>query len=415
MKNNTLFIIIAGCITLFSCGTANRASYSSSDFINGIYYVPQQEESDNYALYNSELNNLSTETEQYFNNRSKGIKYTASQTAQTARNLQNTQNIQNSQAAIIADSLFDPTYDINVILGYVHPEWDLWYQPAWSTYQNAWHNPYWGLHYQVWAPFGSWNRWHGWYGWYGWYGWHWGYGGWYGNMFYGWHHPWWDFPPYYGPGPGPGYYPPFHDHKHRDVYYGQRTSTPSYNNKIASNNKRGASYTRKEPAVNQIRGNRNNSATNLNSVVGTQSKPHYNNSTTAYRRGESEMHNGAMYNNNAANAGSNNKYSSNSVKLSDNKSTNPNGNDRGSMYRRSATQYRNVSPAKNSSGNSYYKNSNSYSSGSSYSRSSSSSYSRNSSSYSNSGSTRSSNSQSMSSGSSRSSSSSSSGGSAYRR
>lgn len=421
MKNNILFILTAGCVVLFSsCGTANRATYASSDFINGIYYTPDSKEIEEHVLAQAEFENLRKETSQYIDNRSKNSVYTTSGNTQTIfvgdTNVVNIDYTPTYTYSIVDDEesyearlrKFDsPVYTINIEWNDPYSSWwDVWYRPSWITWGTAWYNPWWGLQYSWWGPSWGWNHWYA------------GYNPWWGYHHYDpWWGPAWGYPHYgpgwdygWGPGWGPAPFPPHH-RPHRDIYYGKREHSPSYNNSRGhSGSYTHGSSTRRNPDMNLIRGNgKNNIAT---SGTQHQNRPEY--SGSAYRRGANSIHNGAVYNNNAANAGSgryNTGVTPSSVRPG-NQATSG-GNRENSMYRRSSVKSssQNAGSSKQqynrpqNSNNSNSRNNSSYRS-SNYNRENSSSYSSG-----NSGNYRSSG--SMSTGSR--STGSRSGGSSYRR
>ncbi len=340
MKNNIIFILIAGSIFLFSCGTMNKTSYTSSNFVNGIYYNPEEEAAESYSLSKAELENLSKETALYLDTRP------------------------NEKPG---DTLFNQSYEtyVSLNLDYIHPEWYTWYQPAWSTYRTAWHNPYWGFYYSGWDPY-YWNRWNSWngvYSWSNWYSWNswygWSIGGWHNRWHLGWHlgwyDPWWDFPPYYAhhywPWHRPGYNPPLHGHNPRDIYYGPRNSSPSYRANVITNN-RGSSYTRRDSDMNPING----------TVTQRPDATPSNNKGSSYRRSASQYQNTSPEKNSGSYQQNNGEQRSNS------------GYSRGSNYNRNGSSYNSNGNGSRSSGSmSTGRNS---SSGSGYRSSGGSSYRR---------------------------------------
>lgn len=393
MKNSTLFILLAGTLILFSCGTTNRTSYATSEFRNGIYYTPDQQDEQTYVQSKTELNKLQSATAQSLNNTSKGNSYNSQTNVETIfvgdTNAINIDYDPRITYSIVDDDesyesrlrKFDsPTYTINIEWNdpWYNPWWGTWYRPYWSTWGTAWYNPWWGNYYSWWGP--SYSPWYGWGGWYD---------------------PWWGpswGPSWYYPWGSPGYYPPHHHSGHgRDVYYGRREGGSSYNTSGHRGANSGGSYTRREPNMSHIRGNNGTYIQGGN----TQNRP-ANTGGSVYRRGGSSSQNGAIYNNSAANAGNH------GISVRPNQSGS--SNSQGSMYRRSSTtntrqtatsstkHENNNTGTTNRSGSSYRNNS-------SYNRSSG-----NTSTYNSSSSSR--NSSGVSSGSSGGS---RSGGSSYRR
>ncbi len=418
MKNNILFMLITGSILLFSCGTAQRASYASSDFVNGIYYVPNQNEDEIYHKNRDELYALQNETTQYLDNRSRQVSYDSPQTTQTVfvgdTNVVDIEYNPNYNYAITDDTesflarlrKYDsPSYNINIEFNSPYSYWhDSWYRPYWASLGTGWYNPYWGMYYSWWGPsYYTWNSWY--YG--SWYD-PWYYGSWYNHgwydPWYGWHNPW--HHPHYWPGYYPGFDHPFPGYRPRDIYYGQRTSSPSYNAQHGSSYNRGSSYTRKDANMSQIRGNRENT-TNPGTVrpdASQQQGSSYNRGS-AYRRVANTSQNGVVYNNSAIQSGNTQQ----GVKPGNSNNSKPAVNNGGSMYRRSASKPASQSVNTQSSQSTRY--SNTQNSNNSYRNSNNSGYNRNSSSYSSGGSSQRSSGSSMSTGSSHQR----SGGSSYRR
>ncbi|MEF9987087.1 MAG: hypothetical protein RSC28_06345 [Bacteroidales bacterium] len=421
MKNKYLFLYLAGVISLISCGTTSHASYSGNGYQNGIYYTPDANETKSYAQDEQELKNLQNKTTKSFNASTQYSNYDKKTGVETIyvgdTNLVNIDYNPNITYSLVDNDesyearikKFDsPTYTVNIELnnnqyGNYYPLWEMnfgWYRPYWMTMGTGWYNPWWGSYYSWYGP--SWgNPWYGpsWgFGWNNWYGCYdpWYYGGGWG----GWYDPW------YGPGPGPG-----HNHSNRDVYYGRRESSPSYNNRPGTNNRNGGSYTRREPSINQIGGgSRPNYAGNTSNTNNNLGSSQGNTGGSSYRRGGSQNYNGAIFNNNIANKGQTSSQPNY-------KPSGTTGNNAGSMYRRSANTTNNTlgtSSSANSTqrraNNTYnYDNSRNNNNGSNYNRGSSTRSSTFSTGSSYSGNTNSGTTSSGSSGSTRSS------GSSYRR
>lgn len=333
MKNNTLFLYIAGVFALISCGTTSHASYSGTKYQNSIYYTPDANAQYAEAQGKEELQNLQNKTKNTFGNSTQQSIYDRKTNVETIyigdTNLVNISYNPNVNYSIVDDDesyearlkKFDsPTYSVNIEIDNnpynYYPWWDVgfgWYRPYGITMGTGWYNPWWGSYYSWYGP--QWgNPWYGpsW-GWNSWYGW---YDPWYGGGWNGWHDPWHQHYPVYS---------------NRDVYYGRRNSSPSYNNNIANSRpvaNSGGSYTRRDPSINQIRGNGNYVGRNPNT---SQSA---NTGGSVYRRG-SQGYNGAVYNNNAANKGQGTTTVQPGYRPSGNNGAT---SSQGSMYRRSATK-----------------------------------------------------------------------------
>lgn len=316
MRNNILFMLIAGSIFLISCGTANRASYSSQSFVNGIYYQPNEQDTKRLAEAKSDLKNLKEET-------GRALGQTSTSTFDSKTGVETiyigdtnaitidynpyktyllTDDMQSYQAR--KEKYDSPLYTVNIDMGATY--YDGWYRPYWSSFGYGWHNPYWGPYYSWWGPSYHYGRYYGWYDpWYYGYGW---YDPWYyGYYGYGWYDPWWGpgFYPGYYPGYGPGFYPsvPPHHGPSRDVYYGKRESGSSAPNNVrrrenggnmttsatapsgSGNNTRRGSMYRRSAAPD---GKENSSATN----PGYRQNSNSNNSQrSAYSRGSQTQRN----------------------------------------------------------------------------------------------------------------------------
>ncbi len=248
MKNNNLFILMAAVFALISCGTANRTAYQSgTQFRNSIYYTPDSRTSQAYLQEQEYLKNLqerTTSTVAQQESYSTGIMSTDTKTVYVGDNNQVNIDARPGVTYTIVDDQesyearlrkFDsPFYTINI---------DVYDPYPWYGYRYGAYSPYWGSWY------GNW-RYH-WYSWYtpswSWhYNWHWD--PWYANSYWGWYDPFYD--PWWGPAywpvhrpvhrPGihPGDRPGFHPgagpgakpHHGKEIYYGKRKSSPSYNN-----------------------------------------------------------------------------------------------------------------------------------------------------------------------------------------
>lgn len=233
MKNNYLFILLAAVFAITSCGTANRAAYNNgSQFRNSIYYTPDNTNSTQYAQQEEYLQELQQKTNEGIANSTQHSVYDASTNTKTIymgdANSVDIEYDPGTTYSIVDDResyearlrKFDsPSYTINIDFGFYdpYPWWDIHY---------GWRSPYWSRHYYWHRPY--WSSIH----------WDW-YNPWYGGIYYGWNSYWWD--PFWGPSYvhihrphyRPGYIGPGHSGHHRparDVYYGKRSSSPTYNN-----------------------------------------------------------------------------------------------------------------------------------------------------------------------------------------
>lgn len=413
MRNILLFALLAGTLLLYSCGTANRAAYNSSNFINGIYYTPDSQETERLAKVESEAEQLKGETKKMFGT-TQQYSFDSKAGVETIlvgdTNVVNinynpsiTYTITDNDESILArlEKYDTPVYTVNI--EWDNYSWNKWHRPYpyWSA-GFGWYNPYWGPSYAWWGPdFG-----------YQWYDpWYYGYGyynpysyryGWYDPWYYygyaGWYDPWWDpfycHPTYY---PGiPPVAPPHNPMPARDVYYGKRDGgAGSYNNIASASNNRGGSYIRRDASINQVRGNRPHSGIENAAQASASNKQ-----GSVYRRGGNTTKGEAVYNNAAANKGHHASA----------RPGNSTGQSNGSMYRRSAVQPNNEAKTSQRSSNtsaSYYRGADNTAQGRA---TGSSSYNRGTSSATYNGSTRSNVRVSAGGGGS-----SSGGGSAYRR
>lgn len=435
MKNYTL-LLLAGATFLVSCGTYNKASNSQSAYQNGIYYNYNNDESRN-AVYNNiqDADNLQAKTYREIRSSNAAANESKVQTSKTTASGNKTiyvgdtnqvtiQYNPNVTYSIMDDDesyearlrKFDsPTYTVNISFGgfwedpWYSPWWggyyDRWYRPSWITWGAGWYNPYYGYYYSWWGP--RWGVGYSWYnGWYvgayGWYDpWYYGYGGWYDPWYYGgrWNNPWYDHPHW---GWNNAYY------RGRDIYYGKRESSPSYNNMGSDygsryGNRSSIGSVTRRPQMNTVRdhnGFNNNGNGNRNIYTGNgRNDGQYDRSNTT-QRGTTYTRGG-----NTTYTGSDKTYTGGNNTI---------GNQ--STYRRAANPVPTQSTYNNQgqrvTNNPVYQNNRNNNRSTSYSRSSSSnnnqSYNRSSSSYS----SGSNSSGSNSSGGSRSG---SSGGSSYRR
>lgn len=345
MKNNILFALLACSLFLFSCGTMTRTAQNTQPgFVNSIYYTPDQAEELAYNQSKAELEEIQKATTSFLDGNRQTIYIGDTNVVDIDYNPSYTYSIVDDQESYEARlRKFDsPVYTVNI-------EWDQTNYYDWYNWNNWYSHSHWGW-YNPWYRYSSWyNPWYRYSSWYN--PWYCGYGyGWYDpwytsswySPYYGWYDPWWGHG--WAPAPFPNHHQP-----HRDIYYGHRDSAPSYN---ATAGRGGSSYNRNMANVSQIRGNgtKNSNASNGNVVSnGVQSA---NRGGSAYRRGNS-THNGVVYNNAAANAGSN---SSNTVRPSGTQTTSKSSS-QGSMYRRSASQNTRSSAASSNQQNAHYQSS----------------------------------------------------------
>lgn len=362
MRNNILFMLIAGSLFFMSCATANRASYSSQGFTNGIYYKPNEQQANRLAQAREDLSDLKGQTNKALNSSSKstfdsrtGVEtiYIGDTNAITIDyNPYKTYLLTDDMESYLAraEKYDSPLYTVNIDMGVRF--YDGWYRPYWSTYGYGWHNPYWGPYYSWWGPSYHYGHYYGWYDpwYYGWYDpWYYGYYG------YGWYDPWWG-PGYYPPY-GPGFYPipPHHHGPSRDIYYGKRENggaSPSYGGRG------GGSYTRRDATMNPVRGNNSNNGNITTSATPPQGAGNRNTGGSAYRRSANPK-----VKENATVTGTNNRQNSNSQHSSYGRSSQTRSSSSSSYNRGNSSGY-------NSSG-SYRSNSSSgsgRSGGSSYRR-----------------------------------------------
>lgn len=275
MKNNNLFLMAALLFALISCGTANRSAYNGSQqYMNSIYYSPNQTNGAEYVQQQQYLQELQKKTT---DNMATASSYDAATRTQTVyvgeENQVDITYNPTIQYSIVDDAesyearlrKFDsPTYTINIEFD-TYPWWNYdwrWYRgysPYWSA---SWYSPWWNWRYDWYGhyPYSYYNSWY-----------HYPYWAW--DPFYD---PWWG-PAYYPvhrphPGPKPGYYPghgpgaaPGYMKPGRDVYYGKRNSNPAYrptdrpagnsvNNGPAPAKPAQGSVTRRPANANQING-----------------------------------------------------------------------------------------------------------------------------------------------------------------
>ena len=294
MKNNNLFILMAAVFALISCGTANRSAYyNGSQFRNSIYYTPDSRNSQAYLQEQQQLQQLQQRTEEATAATYGRNSYDAATDTRTVyvgdNNEVDISYVPGTTYTIVDDPesyearlrKFDsPTYTINI-------DFDLYNPYPWYNYRYGWYTPYHGRWYPNWSHpwYSSWYSWHSPSWWWNWdYRWNWHYSwSWY-DPFYD---PWWGhayipgYAPGYWPGIYPGYWPDYRPGYHpghypghgpgakpdnrRDVYYGQRTSTPTYRDAERTNvgnRPHTGSVTRRPSNVTQInKGTRNPDAT----------------------------------------------------------------------------------------------------------------------------------------------------------
>jgi len=297
MKNSNLFILMAVVFALFSCGTANRSAYNNgSQFRNSIYYTPQRVEANEYAQQAEYLEELQERTVTATENAAARQSYNAATNTKEIyvgdNNYVNIDATPGVTYKIIDDQesyearlrKFDsPFYSINIDIN----DFNSWYDYRYGWY-GTWHRP-WYMSYYWWHTPSWYMRWN----------WHYNWG-----IYDPFYDPWWGpdywygyYPGYY-PGYWPGYWPSHRPGIHpphkpgyypghgpgakptpgRDVYYGKRNSTPSYNahkgnNNIVNNNPASrpntGSVTRKPQQTNVSGNNRpqnNNGAPQGNSA-----------------------------------------------------------------------------------------------------------------------------------------------------
>lgn len=303
MKNNNLFLLMAAVFALISCGTANRtAYYGGTQLRNSIYYTPTGRNSQEYLQEQEYLQNLQERTTSTVAQKESYATYIPSTDTKTVyigdNNKVNIDARPGVTYRIVDDQesyearlrKFDsPSYSINIDVYDPSPWWSYsynWYSPYGYRWYSHWGNP-WYNHYGWHTPSWNWRwNWH--------YNWRWD--PWYANSYWGWYDPFYD--PWWGPSYWTGYWPgywPVHrpgihpgnrpDHhpgagpgakpNHgKEVYYGKRNSTPSYNNANRNNGTNGnvagrpstGSVTRKPANVTQINNGTRNPGHNVSGV-----------------------------------------------------------------------------------------------------------------------------------------------------
>ncbi|MBR5856561.1 MAG: hypothetical protein IKY70_04745 [Bacteroidales bacterium] len=360
MKNNILFVILVGSMFLISCGTLHHTSYNSQNFVNGIYYTPDPQESNRINEARGKFNELAEETNSVLNpTQSSGSDYNNGTVTTNTGELQ--------EYLAIADKYSTPEYSVNI--EFSNPYIGGWY-PS-TSYESLWGT---GPSLHIGTYYSWYNPWYYRYSWYGpgWYDpWYYGstwyspwYSPWYSSWYGGWYDPWYGpgYYPGYHPGYYPGHYPGFYPGGHpgfypntpphhapdRNIYYGKRENGGS----TISGNRNGGSYnTRRDGNVNQIRGN--NTSDNMTSSATQQNS---NRQGSSFRRG--------------ANSTTNNGTQKPDVNTSNGKTSSSSG----TMYRRSAQPKTKSSDANTNREN---RNSNSYNNNNSnYGRSNNPSYNR---------------------------------------
>ena len=372
MKNNNLFILMAAVFALISCGTANRtAYYGGTQFRNSIYHTPNSTTSQEYLQEQEYLQNLqerTTSTVAQQGGYSSYIPSTDTRTVYVGENNEVNIDARPGVTYKIVDDQesyearlrkFDsPFYSINI---------DIYDPYPWYGYRYGHYSPYWGSWYGNWG-----YRWYNHYGWHtpGWnwmWNWHynWRWDPWYANSYWGWYDPFYD--PWWGPSYWPGYYWPVHrpgihpGHKPghhpgagpgakpnhgREIYYGKRNSSPSYNNANRNNGTNGnvagrpntGSVTRKPANVTQINNGTRNPGHNA-SQVQNNGRPQNNAAVQAgnnqYRRVAPGGTKSGSANTGHVGTGKNNgKQSSTTVTYSKGKENGNNKNSQNSSYNR---------------------------------------------------------------------------------
>ncbi len=367
MKNSNLFLMMAALFALISCGTANRSAYSSgSQFRNSVYYTPSGRSSQEFVQQQQQLAQLQENTAESLSSAASGYEY---DTAPQTKGEVSYSFIDNGESYEARLRKFDsPTYTINIDIVDPYPWWNIHY--GWYP------NRYWRHHYAWYSPSWYWNSptwyWHS-------PSWYWGwYDPWYVGPYWGWYDPFYD--PWWGPGHRPGFHPGHHPGYHpghgpgaapghrpgRDVYYGKRNSSPTYNNMdrgTVSNGSRNpvarpstGSATRRQPAAVQINGGTRNPAAPANGTVAGSGNSRPQSTGVQQQKPQQQSGNG-QYRRVAPT-----QQSKSQSNVSTGTQTERKGNS--SSYSRSSSQNRNSSTYTRSSSQT---RSSSYSSGSSYS------------------------------------------------
>lgn len=372
MKNSNLFLMMAALFALISCGTANRSAYySGSQFRNSVYYTPGSRSSNEYVQQMQQLEQLKENTAENLGSAEGEYAYNA--VPDTKGEEASYSFIDNGESYEARLRKFDsPTYTINIDIVDPYPWWNIhysWYPGRYWRYHHSWYSPSWYWHTPSWYWYSP--------------SWHWGWHDpWYTGHYWGWYDPFYD--PWWGPGYRPGFHPvhrpglhpghyPGHgpgaapDHRPgREVYYGKRNSSPTYNNAdrgMVSNGERNpsarpatGSATRRQPAVTQINGGTRNPAAPASGTVSGNSGTRPQNAGVQQHKPQQQSGNGqyrrvAPDQQKSKSTGTVNQGSKSGSKSS-------------SSYSRSSSQGRSSSYSRGSSSQT---RSSSYSSGSSYS------------------------------------------------
>lgn len=269
MKNNNLFLLMAAVFALISCGTANRSAYySGPQFRNSIYYTPGNTGSQAYAQEQKHLQDLQERTSNASGNYAMEQQYSNGQDTRAIyvgdNNQVDIQYTPGTTYAIMDDQesyearlrKFDsPFYTINIEINDPYPWWGYsyrWYNPYWSRWYPGWRSPWYGSWYSWYGPSWRWD-WHYSWGWYDPF-----YDPWWGHAYWPGHWPgyWPSHRPGYHPGHHPGHHPGAgpgaRPHDHREIYYGKRNSTPTYNGGGRGNSSVGNNYVAGRPNTGSV-------------------------------------------------------------------------------------------------------------------------------------------------------------------
>lgn len=257
MKNNILLVSLACSLILFSCGTLTRTAQNTQPgFVNSIYFTPDQAEELAYNQSKAELAQMQNETTSFLNGRKQTIYVGDTNVVDIAYNPNLTYSIVDDDESYEARlRKFDsPVYTVNIEMDNHYSY--IWHNP-WFRHGYGWYDPWYATSWY--SPYHGWcNPWH--YGHsFGWYD-PWYTTSWY-SPYYGWYDPW-HYSHVWYPAPFPN-----HSQPHRDIYYGHRGSSPSYN---ANTGRGGSSYNRNMANVSQIRGN---GTRQQNTVKASNSQP----------------------------------------------------------------------------------------------------------------------------------------------
>ena len=250
MKNSNLLLLMAAVFALASCGTYTQsAQRGGAQFRNGIYYA-QNSGAPAAAAQQQYLEQLQEKTDEALQD-VQSHSYDASTNTMTVKvgdnNVVDIDYNPSITYQIVDDQesyeerlrKFDsPTYTINIEMD-SYPMWNgyySWYRPSWrwySSWSSRWYSPWYSPWYSSWySP---------WYADYAWgyydpfydpfYSPMWGYHYVYHPVYYPVHRP--VHKPAHKPAQKPGYYPgygpgaPSHG---KDIHYGKRKDSPSYQN-----------------------------------------------------------------------------------------------------------------------------------------------------------------------------------------